>query len=131
MTSGVAPIPPNALAVRLLYLWSIRGTPLVDILLIDSETYHRLARSILGGTFRGEEVYAMNPLYPYFLAGVYAMGGGAKLLAYAVQAGLDAASCATIAWIGIRLFGVWTGADEKQFLEAVKDLEAVHPEDWK
>jgi hypothetical protein len=29
------------------------------------------------------------------------------------------------------LFGVWTGADEKQFREAVKELEVVHPEDWK
>jgi hypothetical protein len=29
------------------------------------------------------------------------------------------------------LFGVWTEADERQFREAVKDLEAVHPEDWK
>jgi hypothetical protein len=29
------------------------------------------------------------------------------------------------------LFGVWTEADEKQFLEAVKDLQIVHPEDWK
>jgi hypothetical protein len=29
------------------------------------------------------------------------------------------------------LFGVWTEADEKRFLEAVRDLEAVHPEDWK
>jgi hypothetical protein len=29
------------------------------------------------------------------------------------------------------LFGVWTEADEKQFREAVKDLEVVHPEDWK
>jgi hypothetical protein len=29
------------------------------------------------------------------------------------------------------LFGVWTEDDEKQFLEAIKDLEAVHPEDWK
>jgi hypothetical protein len=29
------------------------------------------------------------------------------------------------------LFGVWTEADEKQFLEAVKGLEVVHPEDWK
>lgn len=29
------------------------------------------------------------------------------------------------------LFGVWTEADEKQFSEAVKDLEAVYPEDWK
>jgi len=29
------------------------------------------------------------------------------------------------------LFGVWTEADEAQFLEAVKSLEAIHPEDWK
>jgi hypothetical protein len=29
------------------------------------------------------------------------------------------------------LFGVWTEADEKQFRQAVKDLEAVQPEDWK
>ena len=29
------------------------------------------------------------------------------------------------------LFGVWKAADEKNFLKAVKDLEAVHPEDWK
>lgn len=28
-------------------------------------------------------------------------------------------------------FGVWTEADEKEFQEAVQDLEAVHPEDWK
>jgi len=29
------------------------------------------------------------------------------------------------------LFGVWTEEDEKQFLEAVQDLETVHPGDWK
>ena len=29
------------------------------------------------------------------------------------------------------LFGVWTEDDEEQFLETVKDLEAVHSEDWK
>ena len=28
-------------------------------------------------------------------------------------------------------FGVWTEADEKDFLEAVQDFEAVQPEDWK
>ena len=31
----------------------------------------------------------------------------------------------------IDLFGVWTDDDEKKFLEAIKDLETVHPEDWK
>jgi hypothetical protein len=29
------------------------------------------------------------------------------------------------------LFGVWTEIDEEQFLETVKGLEVVHPEDWK
>ena len=29
------------------------------------------------------------------------------------------------------LFGVWTEADEKQFLIAVQNLESMHPEDWK
>jgi hypothetical protein len=29
------------------------------------------------------------------------------------------------------LFGIWTEADEKQFLEAIQDLEAVRPEEWK
>ena len=29
------------------------------------------------------------------------------------------------------LFGVWTEADEKEFLEAAQDFEAVHPGDWK
>jgi hypothetical protein len=29
------------------------------------------------------------------------------------------------------LFGVWTEADERQFDESVRELEAVRPEDWK
>jgi hypothetical protein len=27
-------------------------------------------------------------------------------------------------------FGIWTKDDEKQFFEAIKDLEQIHPEDW-
>lgn len=29
------------------------------------------------------------------------------------------------------LFGIWTEEDGKQFFKAIKDLESVHPEDWK
>jgi hypothetical protein len=29
------------------------------------------------------------------------------------------------------LCGIWTGDDAKRFLEAIKDLEQIHPEDWK
>jgi len=31
----------------------------------------------------------------------------------------------------IDLYGIWTENDEKRFLDAIKDLEQVHPEDWK
>ena len=33
-----------ALLVRLAYLFQIRGTPLTDVLLVDSDTYDRFAR---------------------------------------------------------------------------------------
>jgi len=29
------------------------------------------------------------------------------------------------------IFGVWTEDEGKQFFEAIKDLETIHPEDWK
>lgn len=29
------------------------------------------------------------------------------------------------------LFGIWTEDEGKQFSKAIKDLETVHPEDWK
>lgn len=29
------------------------------------------------------------------------------------------------------LFGTWTEKDEEEFMEAVRDLEIVHPGDWK
>lgn len=29
------------------------------------------------------------------------------------------------------LSGIWTEGDEKVFFEAIKDLEQIHPEDWK
>ncbi len=29
------------------------------------------------------------------------------------------------------LFGIWAEDDEKTFFEAIKDLEQIHPEDWK
>jgi len=29
------------------------------------------------------------------------------------------------------LFGIWTKDEEKCFFEAIKDLEQIHPEDWK
>jgi 4-amino-4-deoxy-L-arabinose transferase-like glycosyltransferase/Flp pilus assembly protein TadD len=91
-----------ALAVRLFYLWQIRETPLTEILLIDSETYDRLAKLILSGEYRGEQTYAVNFLYPWFLAAIYAVGKTGTILI--VQAVLDSLSCVIVYWLGCRLF---------------------------
>ncbi|MFH1276881.1 MAG: glycosyltransferase family 39 protein [Candidatus Eisenbacteria bacterium] len=94
-----------ALAVRLVYLAQIDGTSLTEVLLVDSETYDRFARRILDGTFRGEEVYSMNVLYPWFLALLYRIGGGPWMSVLPVQAVLDAASVVLVYFIGLRFFG--------------------------
>lgn len=98
-----------ALVVRLAYLGQVRGTPLTGALLIDSDTYDRFARQILSGTFGGENVYAVNVLYPYFVALLYALGKGSLLFALHAQAALDALTCALTAWIAARHFGPGTG----------------------
>ncbi|MBN1825078.1 MAG: glycosyltransferase family 39 protein [Candidatus Eisenbacteria bacterium] len=92
------------LAARLVYLWEIRGGPIADVLLIDSETYDRFARMILEGRFRGEAIYSMNPLYPWYLAAVYKVGGGPEA-ARVVQAVLGALNAVLLARIGAPLFG--------------------------
>lgn len=94
-----------ALAVRLAYTLGLRGTPPGDLLLIDSETYDRLGRALLRDGIRGEEAYAVNVLYPYFLAGIYAVAGGAKIAALLAQALLDSLTCVIIYLTAIRLFG--------------------------
>ena len=93
-----------ALAVRVFYLWEIRDTPLVEVLLIDSETYDRLARLILQRAFHGEEVYSMNIVYPYFLAAIFAVAKGSLWAVLGVQALLDSLTCVLTYGIGARLF---------------------------
>ena len=93
-----------ALAIRVAYVLEIRGTPLVQLLLIDSETYDRFARLILAGRFHGEEVSSMNLLYPYLLAAFYAVAGAVPWHALVVQAALSAANAALIFVLGRRFF---------------------------
>jgi len=100
-----------ALAVRLAFLAEVHGTPITQLLLIDSATYDRFAKLILSGGFRGEAVYSMNILYPYFLAGVYLVTGQSPDAVRILQAVLGALNCALVFALGARLFGrraAWT-----------------------
>ncbi len=101
-----------ALLIRFAYLLSLRGTPVTELLLIDSATYERFARLILDGRFRGEEIYSMNILYPWFLAMIHRVVDGVTPV-FVVQAILDAATCVMIGRLGAAHFdrrtGLWSG----------------------
>ena len=98
-----------ALGIRLLYIWQIKDAPLVEVLLIDSNTYDGLAKRILEGRYQGEEIYAVNVLYPWFLAAVYSIFKIATLPVLVVQVVLDAVNCVLVLWLGKQLFNLRTG----------------------
>ncbi len=67
-----------AFLLRLVVLGQARGCPWFDVPVVDAFEYDQRAREILGGTFLWKEVDIHGPLYPYFLALLYLVGGGFK-----------------------------------------------------
>lgn len=94
-----------ALVLRVGYAFLASGTPLAELLLLDSEFYDRQARSLLAGTGWSEGVFFMNPFYPYFLAAVYWLAGPGWAKVVAVQAGLGTASCLLTYLVGAAVWG--------------------------
>lgn len=94
----------TALGVRLAYLYQAVDTPLFDVLLIDSEFYDRRARAIVAGDWLGDQPFFMNPLYPYFLAAIYALFGAEYWWVGLVQAVLGTGSCYWIYALGRKLW---------------------------
>ncbi|MDB4983700.1 MAG: Tetratricopeptide 2 repeat protein, partial [Myxococcales bacterium] len=93
-----------AFALRLVYLAEISDTPFFRVLVGDSVVYDAWADEIRADVV-GKDVFYQAPLYPYFLAAVYAVLGHGAFVARVVQAALGAAACALVAGAGSRLFG--------------------------
>jgi len=74
-----------ATALRIAYALSSRQSPLFDQLDLDSRFYDLWAKRIAGGDWIGDEVFFMGPLYPYFLAVIYAIAGPNLLLVKIIQ----------------------------------------------
>lgn len=79
-----------ALSVRLLYVFQLSHTPFFSSPIVDAEYHDAWAREILNKGIGHEEVYFRAPLYPYFLASIYALTGGSFLAARIAQAVLGA-----------------------------------------
>lgn len=93
-----------ALVVRLAHLWAIREAPAFDVLMGDAAAYDAWARRLSAGDWVGTDVFYQAPLYPYFLAVVYALAGRDLLVIRIVQALVGATAAVLLAAAGTRLF---------------------------
>ena len=93
-----------ALAVRLIYFYQIRDTELASMLLGDAEVYDAWAREIAAGNWLGDRVFYQAPLYPYFLAVIYAVAGHILDIVRLVQIVLGSFSCVLMGLAAARFF---------------------------
>ncbi len=95
-----------AASLRVVHILDLRRLPLFDGLIIDSRVYDNLAQRIAAGHWMGgERAFYHDPLYSYFLAGIYVVFGHNLLLVRLVQAAIGVATCGLAAVIGRRIFG--------------------------
>jgi 4-amino-4-deoxy-L-arabinose transferase-like glycosyltransferase len=96
-----------ALALRLLHWQQLRAhDPFFALPSVDERMYHEWAKAIVAGDGLGDAVFLNGPLYPYFLAGVYALFGPSLAVVKAVQCVLGAAACGLLWALARRLFDV-------------------------
>src|SRR5687767_2293705 len=98
-----------ALIVRVIYIWQLRDSPFFDVLMGDAHRYDVWAAQIAGGDLIGREVFYQAPLYPYFLATLYAIGGRSLMMVRVCQALLGTAACVLLALTARRLYSERTG----------------------
>ncbi len=98
-----------ALALRLIFLFEVRGAPFHENLVADSMYYHDWALEIASGNWLGTTVYWVDPFYAYLLALFYLIGGAGQMAPLIFQAFLGAGTCVLVFFIGRRTFDERTG----------------------
>lgn len=94
-----------ALALRAYYVCEIWPHPAAQLPILDAEAYRRIALEIRAGDWLGHAVYYLDPLYPFFLAGIYSFIEPDTRAVLLVQALLDSLSVVLVMSIARRLFG--------------------------
>lgn len=97
-----------ALAIRLLHFAALRDDPFVAHPILDSQEYDRWARAILAGNASGEAFF-QPPLYPYFIAALYALFTAKPAAVYLAQIALSVVGCWALYRAGERLAGTRAG----------------------
>lgn len=94
-----------ALVLRLLHLREIEiHDPYFTMPSVDGAIYDEWAREILAGDWLGDGVLFLGPLYPAFMAAVYAVFGVSLPALKAVQAVIGAGACVLVWGLARELF---------------------------
>lgn len=97
--AALAAVLGVALALRLWHVWELAAhDPFFTLHDVDSALYDAWARRILSGLPPDDGVLFLGPLYPYFMALVYALGFASPAAVKVVQCGLGVA---TVALVGL------------------------------
>ena len=108
---GLLVVAVLAFLLRLIHLWEVLGTPFFEHLHTDPLMYHNWAVEIIQGDYlgRSQPVFYLSPLYPYFIALVYAITDAAPLFVCLIQVVLSTLSSCMIFHLGHRMFDTRTG----------------------
>ena len=107
---GVGLLALAALAVRLVYLVQADDSPLFFHPIVDARTYVRTALHLAEGHWLGPPgPFWQPPLYPYFLAGSFALFGEDYHLPRLAQALSGTAVCLLVLHLGRRAFSPAVG----------------------
>lgn len=98
-----------ALAVRLVYLKHSADNPFSAAPVVDAHSYMAQARQLAEGSWVGDKPFWQPPLYPYFLALIYAVSGDLLWTPRFIQFLLGAASCTLVFGLGRQVFGTRVG----------------------
>lgn len=98
-----------ALGLRLVYLFELRGSPMVEVLVGDSRGYSEWAERLAAGDWLGSEVFYQAPLYPYLIGVLYSVFGANAMAIRLAQAVLGALSCVFLSQSASRFFDRKTG----------------------
>ena len=98
-----------AFSLRFIFFYQMARSPIADMVIEDSKTYHDWAREISGGEWLGKEVFFALPLYPYFLGLIYSVFGIHLQAARFIQVLMGTINCWLIFLLGRRLFNPAVG----------------------
>lgn len=94
-----------ALGLRLWHVLALRAFPFFDNLQLDPRAYDEWAQQIAAGKLVGSSAFFVDPLYAYFLAGLYRLFGHSLLAVRLVQVLLGVGTCWLTALLGRRVLG--------------------------